>query len=840
MSETSTFPGPNLSVAHPHTQNLPSTSKSQRSRRRQNTGQARDQTMTPVNGLSTAGVRSGSMTGGDRAHGSGKTRAPGQPLRRGDACLMCRAKKLKCSAKKPVCDQCSKRKDRCVYDDVRPASRVERLERRLAEIEEQELQEALQARRLSQGVYCPGPSTIYSLPFPTPLIGGDNRMALIPTVGSAIDHSLLGNQNDSVQSTYDGLSPQILTTDQDANIQRTHLATNSSLWPQPKVEVISPPPAAHLAPVHNPDLEFDQSAWPILSASGDFSHNWSSPSQSALESHSESRGSFSSDETIVDYFAAIVDNGPHKAIPKLANLDHFNGIFPLDRLPLVDLSVFDRCNQSALPVAAEIPQESTNFGLNDISGLITGDGITGVDGQLTESAKGYLLTLFFGESPPRPHFGSEVFTYAQFQAKMLLPENMRPHSCLIYSMYTIASSSSYIPAIRSLSNALLAMTAVKIEEAISQEDRLVDAINASKNLSKWLFSQSRWLEGYQYSWKALSLCMACGLHQIPSSIFTPHEINEKSKTRKALLPPPTSQWELCERIHAFWSAWGNERGRSFWVPWPSAISDENVTTPLPRPPEDFQDGKINSQPDITLRDVYELPFSKCPPRLDFFYGYYFVAVHLLHRARRLRHRLPEVQNTYRAINRKSPSRPGLPSPKRDHPQAYMEIMGMVAWVEETIPAQWKVRVNETPCWDNPDVPVMFLLLLSTRLNLHPLNGDENEREVSLSTIHKAASLIKLWIIKIQVEQEQAAADENLLAGGLMSAPNVLLTSSRNKNGLSGPYWSIGWERIANLSKQGAEVLMSLGRMEEAQQFATDGEEISQAIQMFGIVTPFSG
>ena len=30
-----------------------------------------------------------------------------------------------------MCDQCAKRTDRCVYDAVRPASRVEKLERKL-------------------------------------------------------------------------------------------------------------------------------------------------------------------------------------------------------------------------------------------------------------------------------------------------------------------------------------------------------------------------------------------------------------------------------------------------------------------------------------------------------------------------------------------------------------------------------------------------------------------------------------------------------------------------------------------------------------------------------------
>ncbi|RSH83686.1 hypothetical protein EHS25_005590 [Saitozyma podzolica] len=77
-----------------------------------------------------------------------KVKAPGEPLRRGDACLMCRGKKLKCSATKPVCDECAKRKYHCVYDAVRPASRVEKLEKKLAELEEAELREAL-ARRHS-------------------------------------------------------------------------------------------------------------------------------------------------------------------------------------------------------------------------------------------------------------------------------------------------------------------------------------------------------------------------------------------------------------------------------------------------------------------------------------------------------------------------------------------------------------------------------------------------------------------------------------------------------------------------------------------------------------------
>lgn len=103
---------------------------------------------------------------------------------------MCRAKKLvsliktvesrladekKCSATKPACDQCSKRQDRCVYDAIRPASRVEKLEKKLAEMEEQENQNA--QRRASSGpLHMPrlpyhgasSSSTPMAQPLPTP------------------------------------------------------------------------------------------------------------------------------------------------------------------------------------------------------------------------------------------------------------------------------------------------------------------------------------------------------------------------------------------------------------------------------------------------------------------------------------------------------------------------------------------------------------------------------------------------------------------------------------------------------------------------------------------------
>ena len=57
------------------------------------------------------------------------------PLKRGDACLYCRKRRIRCSAEKPTCQHC-KGKRECVYDNGKPVSRVRQLEDKVAELEE--------------------------------------------------------------------------------------------------------------------------------------------------------------------------------------------------------------------------------------------------------------------------------------------------------------------------------------------------------------------------------------------------------------------------------------------------------------------------------------------------------------------------------------------------------------------------------------------------------------------------------------------------------------------------------------------------------------------------------
>lgn len=63
------------------------------------------------------------------------SKGPG-PLKRGDACLYCRKRRIRCSANKPSCDNCTKLNRECVYDTGKPVSRVKQLEDKVAELQD--------------------------------------------------------------------------------------------------------------------------------------------------------------------------------------------------------------------------------------------------------------------------------------------------------------------------------------------------------------------------------------------------------------------------------------------------------------------------------------------------------------------------------------------------------------------------------------------------------------------------------------------------------------------------------------------------------------------------------
>jgi hypothetical protein len=72
------------------------------------------------------------------------------PLKRGDACLYCRKRRIKCSAEKPSCSQCNGKRE-CTYDNGKPVSRVRQLEDKVAQLESMLLQTSSRRPSESEG-----------------------------------------------------------------------------------------------------------------------------------------------------------------------------------------------------------------------------------------------------------------------------------------------------------------------------------------------------------------------------------------------------------------------------------------------------------------------------------------------------------------------------------------------------------------------------------------------------------------------------------------------------------------------------------------------------------------
>ncbi|WWC95459.1 hypothetical protein V866_002323 [Kwoniella sp. B9012] len=230
--------------------------------------------------------------------------------------------------------------------------------------------------------------------------------------------------------------------------------------------------------------------------------------------------------------------------------------------------------------------------------------------DLPKVARDHLLDLFFSGMRL---FGQE-FHVPRFMASLTLPAHKRPHPCLLYSMYTLASRTSDSPPIRQLEPHFYKIASSQLETSIGMADRLLDATRASTLLAIYKYSKARYHEGWMMTGQAARLAVSCGLHQIPSSVFKPSNLPHLNadlvgmmRHRSYVLPPPKDAIELGERIWCFWSIYVTDRCGSISTQWPPAISDEVVTTPFPRPLHEYELGLVTEQDDHqSIQSIYKI------------------------------------------------------------------------------------------------------------------------------------------------------------------------------------------------------------------------------------------
>lgn len=737
----------------------------------------------------------------------------GPPLRRGDACLRCRAKKLKCSAEKPSCDQCSKRNDNCVYDTARPATRVQKLEAKLAQMEDQETRPSIEQQRpssssfessISHGLLTPYGNSIGQddgLIFFSERGFGDFNNAMVP---SPNPQALYGQQN--IGGSQDvpfmaSSSPAFVSSKPSIDIPNSLPIFNEWSWP----------PSGLGLNLWNNQVEgssslgeprFAQAPFTVIGMSQDVSNTWS-PTQ-------ETKPLPAFDETTIPTSSSGHHVLDHSATGR--GMDDLNQAFlaPSD-LNTKNPGPIDGDRHSGKPF---IQSEQPTSSLQGLEGLSYPSRVLQMGGGPTQqrpwrlreddvsaSAREYLLDLFFSPEPPRYQFGSEAFTEAQFRAKLTLQPSLQPHPSLLFSMYTLAASTSYIPAIRSLADELSEIAMKRIEEAIRNKDRLIDAINACKIMSKWFYAKGKAFEAYQYSAKAVSLCLACELHRIPSSVFQPYQ-SKSPPSEGGILSAPKDQWELCERIHAFWGVWGNEKGQEICTSWTGLLKDELIITPLPRPPEHLFNGAMHGIEDITLRDLYDLPHRTNPPCFEPLYALLLASVHLFTRANNLTSNPPESNPSYRSLSLASSV-----SVRQRFPRACEEIALACTYLEETVSQNWPLEDGPEgqagKGWFIEDVPVMFLLLKCSKIRLLFPPQDPGNQNEFISLVMESGDLVMKWINR---------TDFGNVAGSAPSARKDNKDSYRNKNGLSGPYRFVQWRFVAERMKECAALLRESGRL----------------------------
>ena len=173
---------------------------------------------------------------------------------------------------------------------------------------------------------------------------------------------------------------------------------------------------------------------------------------------------------------------------------------------------------------------------------------------------------------------------ARFRASLHLTPPHQPHPALMDAIYLMACYFSRLPHLSELEPHFLKRALAGISEALHQQDRMVQVLQASSLIAVYFFCQGRVLEGYYHSSTSARLAIDVGLHQIRPA-------TEWSGIQSGLggagpgsgfptdatfpLPPVKDPIEHAERVAAFWQIFIVDRAWSVATGLPSALPDDD-------------------------------------------------------------------------------------------------------------------------------------------------------------------------------------------------------------------------------------------------------------------------
>ncbi|KAL0255322.1 hypothetical protein I308_100120 [Cryptococcus tetragattii IND107] len=599
------------------------------------------------------------------------------PLKRGDACLYCRKRRIRCSATKPTCTHCAKIGRECVYDVKKPTSRVQQLEEKVAQLESLLRNGAMSGEGVPSAPGLQANGSTPSLPHQSSDNTSPEATPLPQQISTSTSYSFLNNETLDV-NLFGGKYPAIPPADNDFNLFPSFggsiFGSIGSIMPQPQPQAEQAFDFSALDPTFmnmvnsfqistgltEPIPQPQQQQQPMAFGQ--------SPAPPAPPSHLNAVQASINPHTAQPFpLSTSAEPMPqtYTSLPKLPFLNNnFCTSVASEALPTNPSVVAELASASAnvhedmdalLKATAAPSAEQWATGMTQDLNFDRGQENTQLVGgwfdanDLPKVARDHLLNLFFSGMRL---FGQE-FHVPRFMASLSLPLSKRPHNCLLYSMYTMASRISTSQPIRNLEPHFHSIACRQLELAITQADKLLDAIRASSILAVYKYSIARYHEGWMMSGQAARLAISCGLHQIQSSVWKSN--NNKSyemvadlgglmRHRSYILPPPVDAVEHGERIWAFWSIFVVDRCGSISTQWVPAIPDDVIITPFPRPLHEYELGLVTEADNISISSIYApSPPRSRPLRYDYadLVNIRLRAITLLERASKLMYLPPE-------------------------------------------------------------------------------------------------------------------------------------------------------------------------------------------------------
>ncbi|WRT68175.1 uncharacterized protein IL334_005150 [Kwoniella shivajii] len=224
--------------------------------------------------------------------------------------------------------------------------------------------------------------------------------------------------------------------------------------------------------------------------------------------------------------------------------------------------------EQRLPLHWEDVDLSALLGQRNIDPEILGLGQT----ELSEAERDHLLLLYF---TGQRTFGIDMHI-STFYTRLQSPDpDIRPHPCILNGIYLMTCRGSPLESLRSRELHFYTRARECMEQAMTSPVFVFDALRTGIMLAAWLFGSDRHLEGWVMLGQAVSHL-------------------------GSYLPTATSQLELADRIHTFWTLFLADRYVSIGFELPAGISLSRITTPLPRSWEAYE----KNDPHLHASDSY--------------------------------------------------------------------------------------------------------------------------------------------------------------------------------------------------------------------------------------------